>query len=115
MKLMTEIVYLFLLPPTEKKDQILFFNRNYTHALEVCSFFLNLMNIWQFLNPFNSCVRAFELINSDGICSQLLHMAHALQKHFDLTLLPSMFGGKCNSKFCPEDCDQLGVKFLERL
>lgn len=40
-------------------------------------------------------------------------MAHALQKHFDLTLLPSMFGGECNSKFCPQDCD-LGGKFLLR-
>lgn len=52
----------------ETKDRILFFNRNYKHALE---------------------------------------------KHFDLTLLPSMFGGECNSKFCPQDCD-LGGKFLLR-
>lgn len=38
-------------------------------------------------------------------------MTYALQKHFDLTLLPSMFGGKCDSKFCPQDCD-LGGNFL---
>ncbi|XP_024374818.1 uncharacterized protein [Physcomitrium patens] len=51
--------------------------------------------------------------NKDRILFLNRNYKHALEEHFELTSLPSMFGGKCSNKFCPEGCNLQGEYYSE--
>jgi len=49
--------------------------------------------------------------NKDRIFILNRNYKHVLEKHFKPSLLPPVFGGKCPSKFCPQNCEA-GAAFL---